>query len=233
MAILPRSNSFPLPPGSPPVPPQFDSFPLSLYSPAAPPNRTSPQLNVLTIIAIAIAIAIASMSELTSDDNVTAHDENLPAFDSASSTSSHSAYKSSTSGSSDELQPDPDQWHHIAQIEAIPFSHKNIVRIVSHAHVIVDRDIWFVCPKNTWIARISSPANEVELIRIVGHHLPQEQKRYDRVHYITSESLGGKEAISLIIECKKATTRRIIRKATGPENIPSLQQRMGFQVIEV
>ncbi|KAM0303980.1 hypothetical protein HYE67_004065 [Fusarium culmorum] len=190
------------------------------------------------------------MSELTSDDNVTAHDENLPAFDSASSTSSHSAYKSSTSGSSDELQPDPDQWHHIAQIEAIPFSHKNIVRIVSHAHVIVDRDIWFVCvrkffnlkvnfcyripgPKNTWIARISSPANEVELIRIVGHHLPQEQKRYDRVHYITSESLGGKEAISLIIECKKATTRRIIRKATGPENIPSLQQRMGFQVIEV
>ncbi|PTD04508.1 hypothetical protein FCULG_00001253 [Fusarium culmorum] len=178
------------------------------------------------------------MSELTSDDNVTAHDENLPAFDSASSTSSHSAYKSSTSGSSDELQPDPDQWHHIAQIEAIPFSHKNIVRIVSHAHVIVDRDIWFVCvrkffnlkvnfcyripgPKNTWIARISSPANEVELIRIVGHHLPQEQKRYDRVHYITSESLGGKEAISLIIE------------STGPENIPSLQQRMGFQVIEV
>ncbi|CEF87302.1 hypothetical protein FGSG_12825 [Fusarium graminearum PH-1] len=192
------------------------------------------------------------MSERTSDDNVTAHDENSPASDSASSTSSHSDCRSSTSSGSDgEFPSDPDECRHLGHIEAIPYGHNRNVRIIRRARVAIEEDNWFVMnwnfygpkvdicyripgPKNTWIARISSRVNEGELLRIVGHHSSQEQQRWDRVHYITSESHMGEDAVSFIVECVKRTaTGRLFHKATGPEKIPALQQRMGFQVIEV
>ncbi|CAF3582896.1 unnamed protein product [Fusarium graminearum] len=201
---------------------------------------------------IIIAIAIVNMSERTSDDNVTAHDENSPASDSASSTSSHSDCRSSTSSGSDgEFPSDPDECRHLGHIEAIPYGHNRNVRIIRRARVAIEEDNWFVMnwnfygpkvdicyripgPKNTWIARISSRVNEGELLRIVGHHSSQEQQRWDRVHYITSESHMGEDAVSFIVECVKRTaTGRLFHKATGPEKIPALQQRMGFQVIEV
>ncbi|CAF3460740.1 unnamed protein product [Fusarium graminearum] len=188
----------------------------------------------------------------TSDDDVTAHDENSPASDSASSGSSHSDCRSSTSSGSDgEFPSDPDECRHLGHIEAIPYGHNRNVRIIRRARVAIEEDNWFVMnwnfygpkvdicyripgPKNTWIARISSRVNEGELLRIVGHHSSQEQQRWDRVHYITSESHMGEDAVSFIVECVKRTaTGRLFHKATGPEKIPALQQRMGFQVIEV
>ncbi|PCD31923.1 hypothetical protein FGRA07_09922 [Fusarium graminearum] len=160
-------------------------------------------------------------------------------------------WSSTSRGSDGEFPSDPDECRHLGHIEAIPYGHNRNVRIIRRARVAIEEDNWFVMnwnfygpkvdicyripgPKNTWIARISSRVNEGELLRIVGHHSSQEQQRWDRVHYITSESHMGEDAVSFIVECVKRTaTGRLFHKATGPEKIPALQQRMGFQVIEV
>ncbi|GKU04759.1 unnamed protein product [Fusarium langsethiae] len=73
--------------------------------------------------------------DTTTHDNTTTHDGDASSSDNDPSTSSHH-YAASPS--------DPDDRHHLGNLEGIPFFHSGTVRIVRHARVAFNDYGWLV-----------------------------------------------------------------------------------------
>lgn len=136
---------------------------------------------------------------------------------------------------------------YISHLEAIPVNHGGTLQIVFKAGVDYNNTEWQVftsnywgpdcdicfklpCPGNNWIAKIAVGSDSrSELLKLVKASAPKGFKykyhRYGKVHY------GDKVTESFIFESYLEDEDKE-RVPEGPEMIPTLRERLGFQACE-